>query len=107
MRISDWSSDVCSSDLLLLPEPQRGRAHAEGSGELGNGHGVARGVRRGGRACSLLDGPGGLALDGAERLLRAERLVALARQAHVRRSDERRVGKECVSTFSFRWSPYA
>src|SRR3546814_7783546 len=21
MRISDWSSDVCSSDLLLLPEP--------------------------------------------------------------------------------------
>src|SRR3546814_5033773 len=23
-----------------------------------------------------------------------------------RRSDERRVGKECVSTFSCRWSPY-
>src|SRR3546814_15764328 len=24
----------------------------------------------------------------------------------VNRSEERRVGKECVSTFSFRWSPY-
>src|SRR3546814_16038673 len=25
---------------------------------------------------------------------------------HQRRSEERRVGKECVSTFRFRWSPY-
>src|SRR3546814_19760320 len=27
-------------------------------------------------------------------------------QASIRRSDERRVGKECGSTCSFRWSPY-
>src|SRR3546814_8838180 len=25
MRISDWSSDVCSSDLVVLPEPRPAR----------------------------------------------------------------------------------
>src|SRR3546814_2501204 len=29
-----------------------------------------------------------------------------AREAHLRRSEERRVGKECVSTCRSRWSPY-
>src|SRR3546814_9342725 len=32
-------------------------------------------------------------------------LMALMREAEVR-SDERRVGKECVSTFRSRWAPY-
>src|SRR3546814_15788464 len=29
MRISDWSSDVCSSDLAADPQPRRRRAGAE------------------------------------------------------------------------------
>src|SRR3546814_6495386 len=70
MRISDWSSDVCSSDLFdilrtappLDPQPIRKTACAAG------------------RA-------------GEEALL-------------ANRSEERRVGKECVSTCRSRWSPY-
>src|SRR3546814_6364403 len=72
MRISDWSSDVCSSDLgdearVLVP--------------LGDD------VRP---------------PDVSEEL--RDRLVFLFRTA--RRSEERRVGKECVSTCRSRWSPY-
>src|SRR3546814_6540947 len=79
MRISDWSSDVCSSDLDL-------GAHAEG--EVDERLAVVAGgvlLRIG-----LEDGALGLA-----RL----------RQRHLR-SEERRVGKECVSTCRSRWSPY-
>src|SRR3546814_1121840 len=36
MRISDWSSDVCSSDLLEAREirPEEGEAEAEGTGRI-------------------------------------------------------------------------
>src|SRR3546814_9179395 len=79
MRISDWSSDVCSSDL-----------------------GYNEGRRRliGDRA-SLDLRPGTIA--GYDRSLDA----ALGVDATVDpRSEERRVGKECVSTCRYRWSPY-
>src|SRR3546814_8260051 len=62
MRISDWSSDVCSSDLLLK------------FGEV----------------------PVIFITAYPERLLTGER---------PERSEERRVGKECVSTCRSRWSP--
>src|SRR3546814_14580988 len=66
MRISDWSSDVCSSDLLL---------------EIGQAADVPQ------------------ALDRA-------RIAAARAHFHIAgRSEERRVGKECVSTCSSRWSP--
>src|SRR3546814_13891543 len=91
MRISDWSSDVCSSDLHLHGErfvPLRVERHRL----------LWRGVRH------LPDGPlalGGLHIDGA--------VVAdaspLARSPK-RRSEERRVGKDCVRTVRTRWSPY-
>src|SRR3546814_6000261 len=65
MRIGDWSSDVCSSDLdEALPR----LLHAA----LGRGR---------------LDGLE--AVDGLDQ----------------QRSEERRVGKECVSTCRSRWSP--
>src|SRR3546814_3366382 len=67
MRISDWSSDVCSSDL-------RSRGGAFGFRiEVG---------RRSPLHCT------------------ADGKVLLAR------SEERRVGKECVSTCRSRWAPY-
>src|SRR3546814_6812745 len=85
MRISDWSSDVCSSDLVLP-------------------------------ASEALE-TFGLRLESAEEL----DLVAVGDLAPVRdrlhpeairalratdnRSEERRVGKECVSTCRSRWSP--
>src|SRR3546814_15389466 len=70
MRISDWSSDVCSSDLTDLF-----RSGTAAQGAIG-GLQTPREVGRG-------------------RLARS----------HVR-SEERRVGKACVSTCATRWSPY-
>src|SRR3546814_6344730 len=75
MRISDWSSDVCSSDL--------------GAAGLYD-HGQAAGILLEGRVVQA-----GRAGYGTETLMR-----------WLRRSEERRVGKECVSTCSSRWSPY-
>src|SRR3546814_6628723 len=59
MRISDWSSDVCSSDL-------KGQGQDRFTYHRGNGQDT----------------------DAQDR------------------SEERRVGKECVSTCRYRWSPY-
>src|SRR3546814_12466344 len=66
MRISDWSSDVCSSDLfataVTLPTFTGNHDHG--------------------------------------------RFSTAVRKAFPDRSEERRVGKECVSTCRSRWSPY-
>src|SRR3546814_13823568 len=64
MRISDWSSDVCSSDLCA---------------RRSNASSTSTSVRRTPSVCA------GSASG---------------------RSEERRVGKECVSTCRSRWSPY-
>src|SRR3546814_9107306 len=86
MRISDWSSDVCSSDLCRRP-----------TAELALGD---------------------EAVDGADRPTDSAERPPFHRQRDIRpnpgqgdrgvadRSEERRVGKECVSTCRSRWSPY-
>src|SRR3546814_13875227 len=73
MRISDWSSDVCSSDL-----------HGSGRHRISPGR------------C-------GQSSAGAQRTAPDPQL-GLGQP--VDRSEERRVGKECVSTCRSRWSPY-
>src|SRR3546814_10733773 len=89
MRISDWSSDVCSSDLLVRGIGVRRLRKREFAGSIvriGNlvGCEIGRVVRRlGAQFGSGAIGPLGQ-----------------------RRSEERRVGKECVSTCRSRWSPY-
>src|SRR3546814_17760325 len=103
MRISDWSSDVCSSDLLVfahgpvllglvslreIEEPPREREEDEAGGDddakdeqdfhdpyLGLPERIASGKPVGGEI-------GG------------------------KRSEESRVGKECVSTCRCRWAPF-
>src|SRR3546814_2109149 len=72
MRISDWSSDVCSSDLV----------HVIGVSSQAAGHKTL--------VPALIEA---LRKEGAGDIL-------------VVRSEERRVGKECVSTCRSRWSPY-
>src|SRR3546814_7101724 len=81
MRISDWSSDVCSSDLALGAEATDPKA--------------------------MLRPPTGRSWAGL-RACRVNAAGALASAAFTRprRSEERRVGKECVSTCRSRWSPY-
>src|SRR3546814_5271401 len=91
MRISDWSSDVCSSDLLRH--------------QLGGGRGIA--VEPGKEAPLRIKrdlAPVELEAHGPRRH-RAEDPAALGQLA-AQRSEERRVGKECVSTCRSRWSPY-
>src|SRR3546814_12933777 len=95
MRISDWSSDVCSSDLPTFVGVER--------------HGGWTWERE-----------AGLTLDALNELARAA--AAFTSQDVTRenpicstifptgervqlRSEERRVGKECVSTCRSRWSP--
>src|SRR3546814_17074667 len=100
MRISDWSSDVCSSDLpgadALHPVVMVGIV-----GRLG-----ARN-RHEGRASH----PGRLQRRSEHRGASVDRLplailAILRRVARLDRSEARRVGKECVSTCRYRWSPY-
>src|SRR3546814_18511631 len=118
MRISDWSSDVCSSDLVHLDGIVRGiileiRDFMLADGEifliiqvaavhgdteifilrLGACHFLARYQR----FEQLFAMPRSDDVDGAGRAKQLE---------HRLRSEERRVGKECVSTCRSRWSPY-
>src|SRR3546814_12350745 len=114
MRISDWSSDVCSSDLLL------GSMLAGGYDK--NALAWAPAVSVGSHAWGVLAVGSPRALSGmsagaVERFsddddradtLRSKFLVAgLAGLGRLdaNRSEERRVGKECVSTCRSRWSP--
>src|SRR3546814_17534716 len=98
MRISDWSSDVCSSDL--------GEAKIAAIGIR-----VRRWVTFHGFAINVapdLSHFGGIVPCGLPDYA-VTSLAALGRQAslaEVDRSEERRVGKECVSTCRSRWSPY-
>src|SRR3546814_1927503 len=75
MRISDWSSDVCSSDLFTV-EPTVIELFASRILRTAGGHRA----HKGGDVWTNRHGEP--------------------------RSEERRVGKECVSTCRSRWSPY-
>src|SRR3546814_5155638 len=88
MRISDWSSDVCSSDLRPVPGPRR----------------VAVILHEAPRAQHK--GRGDTAIETAP--VEASGVVAMPDEDsdRVSRSEERRVGKECVRTCRSRWSPY-
>src|SRR3546814_4870572 len=78
MRISDWSSDVCSSDLVAVVTlvavfvviRHRDAGRSQPGGGIRTEHALTR------------------------------------HQLEANRSEERRVGKECVSTCRSRWSPY-
>src|SRR3546814_4734894 len=93
MRISDWSSDVCSSDLHRKNTGKR-QDRRPGADERYGLHVISRLNSLWRRACLL---PGGkpIAQGHHDGNGQAEP-----------RSEERRVGKECVSTCRSRWSPY-
>src|SRR3546814_21134818 len=89
MLISDWSSDVCSSDLLsdtTRRESTMGRL----DGKVALITGAGRGQGRSHALTLAREGASIIAVDAPEPLARAE---------------GRRVGKECVSTCRSRWSP--
>src|SRR3546814_19826895 len=92
MRISDWSSDVCSSDLA-----QHG--HRDEERQEAKTHTISP-------IAAILLRP------AAQRIACRVRISSLSAPESLRlasraiRSEERRVGKECVSTCKSRWSEY-
>src|SRR3546814_13290720 len=116
MRISDWSSDVCSSDLPAL----------EAAGLQDDV--VAADLRQRAREAAVVAGELEVAPRGVGTVLREDRVEAAEVAGGERvpfhrvaagllqatlvvpgvdlRSEERRVGKGCVSTCRSRWSPY-
>src|SRR3546814_7903583 len=116
MRISDWSSDVCSSDLgilLLRVAVDRGEedigavieyrlgAIAVVVVDIEDGDTPGTGVDEG------LRGDGGVVEEAVAAVEVGGRVMPRrAAERKGRRSEERRVGKACVSTCRSRWSPY-
>src|SRR3546814_15212315 len=108
MRISDWSSDVCSSDLFgsgankaivlnndrISLQRLKHTADADTAGpmpilaDLGAAYNRHPGIHHG----ALID--------------KRDAVDEHRHQHDLPRSEERRVGQECVSTCSSRWSPY-
>src|SRR3546814_11226814 len=104
MRISDWSSDVCSSDLRHGGANARLDQVVDLGDDIGIFRIIGRKVRRdidGVRAAALKQGR--TACEMIDQNAERQRLQLLPVGA---RSEERRVGKECVSTCRSRWSPY-
>src|SRR3546814_8293962 len=93
MRISDWSSDVCSTDLGIL---------AVYAPLLVWRDEVQDNVRMAVSVHGIEHGRDAFGIDG-----RPVYTKGLAECPHPRmRSEERRVGNECVRPFRTRWSPY-
>src|SRR3546814_14551801 len=107
MRISDWSSDVCSSDLLT--ERQRGGFPLVVMFKeflAWHQQTTASSIRGSVEVVVLpLDLRDRHHLESAPGRTAATVEVGETRQ-DTHRSEERRVGKECVSTCRSRWSPY-
>src|SRR3546814_13519441 len=112
MRISDWSSDVCSSDLMTREHPVGGFARlARGAEDRAiilaqHGEPAAKiiGVAHG-RNDTERGAEEGAAHFGDQFLAG---IILAAKHVHqlAVRSEERRVGKECVSMCRSRGSPY-
>src|SRR3546814_9045632 len=107
MRISDWSSDVCSSDLHF-----KGRVPPIAVLPNGKTNLIALDLGIHGDPIKALERIVQIAKAGVDDHVVARELIALSDgQAESRpvlgmRSEERRVGKECVSTCRSRWCPY-
>src|SRR3546814_13747435 len=107
MRISDWSSDVCSSDLAREFRPQLVYAEREddyireriATGALAADWSFMEAMAAQPQVDVVVVGT-----FGAAGL--SPTLSAVAAGQDVARSDARRVGEEWVSTCRFRWPPY-
>src|SRR3546814_19474847 len=114
MRISDWSSDVCSSDLEEVLRACFGSIGRDDKEE------IVEAIRRSARAG--LGGPDERVADSVE----VERVATLGNAGHCARircvggcgcaaggggclkirTEDRRVGRECVSAVRFGWWGY-
>src|SRR3546814_1083114 len=101
MLISDWSSDLCSSDLIGQADPKDIRGFGLNFGlKLPTGSFRVKNDEGAVAERSLQPGTG--TVDG---LLGAYYQQALPDDRSSWRSEERRVGQECVSKCRSRWWP--
>src|SRR3546814_16033064 len=100
MRISDWSSDVCSSDLSKLSV-----RYIRSSEKYMKRWGTLALI-----VVVLVVVVGGIKAWSIHSMIEGFKAQGIQKEAvstyKVSRSEERRVGKECVSTCRYRWSPY-
>src|SRR3546814_15578301 len=113
MRISDWSSDVCSSDLADLLRRAMGKKikaemdaqraiFVEGCAKTNN---IT--AHKANELFDLIDKFAGYGFNKSHAAAYALLTYQTAwLKAHHASSEERSVGKECVSTCRSRWSPY-
>src|SRR3546814_11229487 len=97
MRISDWSSDVCSSDLIRPPSQQMRHSRDQIVESL-----IV--IKAADKADDVR------AIESKLRSLTGVGRDGSAEHVHVHtirgRTEERRVGKECVRTCRSRWPQY-
>src|SRR3546814_13375863 len=96
MRISDWSSDVCSSDLHTWTSSDSSAGTFVPLTDPEVEFVASRKVHQ----SSYQDGA---------TIFYGPSVIYLSKKFHaptLDRSEKRRVGKECVSTCRSRWSPY-
>src|SRR3546814_18047672 len=123
MRISDWSSYVCSSDLPDTSYPQEEASHESEDGDSALLRNVAApsseseaGVKpasngtlrnpkqdRTVREVSIKEVRTAEPVRGAQNLRLPQSFGQLKQEQQAGRSEERRVGKECVRTRGARW----
>src|SRR3546814_18905924 len=97
MRISDWSSDVCSSDLLA-------RSSLRLDTEVAAQPLLDLAIERKGITAASHERKGTQQVPMRTFPVGVDRYRAL-REHKEFRSEERRVGKECVSPCRSRWAP--
>src|SRR3546814_5792812 len=100
MRISDWSSDVCSSDLLDGKTGTLIKDKLQEKGLVGLVY-----WENGFRNLTNSQKPVQTSADFQGLKLRVMQNNVFLETFRKLRSEERRVGKECVSTCRSRWSP--
>src|SRR3546814_13976242 len=115
MRISDWSSDVCSSDLLVLADAIKDR-NCSGPARVSIANKRLQDVLRyielhlsDPKLCIGMVAKGcGISPRYLSFLLKLHGtpFSTLIWDKRLERSEERRVGKECVRTGRSRWCPY-
>src|SRR3546814_14413650 len=107
MRISDWSSDVCSSDLYQqkIEWVRLKEKHPE---YYEKAKAYEKPYEASGNTFTWSERESLAELEQPERMeaIKEEHAKRVRAMAASGRSEERRVGKECVSTCRSRWSPY-
>src|SRR3546814_16173027 len=99
MRISDWSSDVCSPDLEGVAPEALAAHHRFQQAAVAAAFGTAM--------CQFqIDRQGRVQIGIGFRNKRYAVVALCCQCVEFDRSEERSVGKECVSLFSSRWAPY-